>query len=121
MSDDKSLERELAGTLRASEDSLDSDTLSRLRAARRQSLDAPVVEPTGAGTFNRRGGWLLAASVAAIAVLVSISDRAPVKPPLQPQSRPGVVLEEGPFNDMDLYENLEFYEWLAAQQQEDMG
>lgn len=110
------LPAELAARLRASENELDDEIVAQLALARQQALQAHSV--SGNKPFNgfkHWQGWLVAASVTAIAVLVAVPAQSPET--LNPE---GVMaIDEGPNEDLDLYENLEFYEWLAAQ--EDLG
>ena len=113
---EKSLQEELATQLRASEQALDSETLSRLKAARARALEA--AQNASAPSQRRFGaveGWLIAASVAAVAVLVSVSGPSPSDLPTADIPADAMAIEEGPHDDLDLYENLEFYEWLSAQ------
>lgn len=111
-----SWERELSSKLQDSERQLDPATTTALAAARKRALESAAENPRKPGPQQWQG-WLLVASVALIAVLVALpSKREPT------QSLPAVTvmaLEEGPHEDPDLFENLEFYEWLAAQ--EDLG
>lgn len=113
---DKSPEQLLAERLRDSEQALDDDTVTRLALLRERALQEGRRQT---GLPQHWQGWLVAASVAAIALLVAL-------PQMQPSSTVGDVdaleemaLQEGFDEDLDLYENLEFYEWLAGQ--EDLG
>lgn len=108
-SEETTLEGKLAQQLRASEQQLDEEALSSLAHVRKQALSTP----------RRTGrvwqGGLLAASVAVIALLVSVPEQEAAMDTVPLQEV--MAMEEG--LDIELYENLEFYEWLAAQ--EDLG
>lgn len=129
------LEQKLQEQLRASEDSLDSPTRARLHVARYRAL---------AAAGDRRGSrwpgsWLMAAtaaSVVAIALLISIwqpADQhqlavAEFESALlaaadsdetgNPAIGEPVTGEANATETLDLLENLDFYEWLSQEVQE---
>lgn len=113
---DKSLEQKLSSTLRDSEGQVDADTLSALAEARKRALEASTARPARSPVEPWQG-WLLAASVAVIAVLVALPGKQASND--VEQNTEVMALEEGPHEDPELFENLEFYEWLAGQ--EDLG
>lgn len=114
--DTNKLERELASRLRESEQQLDTSTLSALATARKQALAANTANGESSSAIPWQG-WLLAASVALIALLVALPAQQPKQ--VTEKSSEVMALEEGPHEDLELFENLEFYEWLAYQ--EDLG
>ena len=118
----------LKSQLRESESSIDNDTLARLHQARRVALDALP------GTDSKRDtqqpvialadwhNWLLpAGSVAAtVAIAVLMFNLAAIT--REPQSRvenetlsvmDDMAILSAP-DEIDLYQDLEFYEWLSA-------
>lgn len=118
----------LKSQLRESESSIDNDTLARLHQARRVALDALP------GTDIKRDtqqpvialadwhNWLLpAGSVAAtVAIAVLMFNLAAIT--REPQSRvenetlsvmDDMAILSAP-DEIDLYQDLEFYEWLSA-------
>ncbi|WP_297922069.1 hypothetical protein [Metallibacterium sp.] len=90
---------------------IDSDTLRRLRAARSDALSAPrrrnllpVLVPAGA----------LAAAVLALAVVwhpLHAPSTAPVT------AGTGAMLVSADSSEVDMAQNLDFYDWLATQPQ----
>jgi hypothetical protein len=103
-------EREFLAKVRVeldrSTDDLDDLTVARLRAARRRALDARP----------RRFGWLAAAGIAATAVaagLMAVALWTPVTPPASGFESIELLGEA----DVDFYENLDFYHWLAENRQ----
>ena len=100
-----------------SADDLDAATLSRLNRARQAALAARQRVP-------RRWLWSAAlASAAAALFAVAIGLRhpvdapAPVAPPLQAGDIDVLTNDD----DVDLYENLDFYAWLGAQHKDSNG
>ena len=94
--------RHVRSTLDEGTRELDELTIARLRTARHQALAAP-----------RRRAWFLAAGLAAGAVaagLVALLVIAPVAAPPAPGLESLDLLVEA---EIDLYDNLEFYRWLA--------
>ncbi|MBI1422576.1 MAG: DUF3619 family protein [Gammaproteobacteria bacterium] len=112
MSDPKQQEqaflRRIKSTLDANEAQLDADTLRDLRLARHKALE----------TLQRpRRLWqpVALAGVAATVVLVAISlhvmqSQGPVTPPAMEDM---ALLTTS--DDLDLYENLDFYQWLELE------
>lgn len=110
-SDDKvvtdSFASDLAEELRGSEDKLDMATLSRLNQARQKALE----QTKEASTFNITGWTAIAGGVFASLLMVALFVGSPAKVD-------GVLLEEQDMsialeNNWELYDDLEFYEWLA--------
>lgn len=85
---------------------LDELTIARLRAARRQALD---VRPS-------RVRWLAAGGVAATAVAAGLMTLLVLTPATVPTANGLEQLELLADADFDVYDNLEFYRWLAEQQ-----
>lgn len=108
--DNETLESTLRERLRNSEQQLDAATRQRLQQIRRRALQ----QPPAAAHSRHWQGWLLAATVAAVAIYIGVPD-----PAVSVGDTEAMAVEVGPQDDLDLYENLEFYEWLAAQ--EDLG
>lgn len=123
---DRDRERELALRARAaldeSIDVLDGDTVARLASARRRALgDRPPYADGLLGVERRRSrpalvaaGGLLAATLA-LAIGVSwwtrsSAELAAVESPEALEDLELLAANE----ELDLYENLEFYEWLEA-------
>jgi hypothetical protein len=114
VSDD--FEGKLQQQLRDSEQSLDGETLSRLRQIRAQA-----VEQAGRRTYPYHRYWLPAAAVAAAAsVALVIGLREPERPG-GPASPPLAAIETEVLEDLallgsdeplDLYADLELIEWL---------
>jgi hypothetical protein len=95
-------------TLDAGESQLDSDTLRDLRRARSRALQ---------GLPGRRRIWqpvALAALAASQARVVSLHLMQPNSAANAPAVEDMNLLSAG--DDLDLYENLEFYQWLALEQ-----
>ena len=107
--DDEQMGERLGQQLRDSETQLDELTVARLQAARRQALDQ-------ATTISRRGrtGWALGGfATAAVAVLAIVlwhggSMHAPDLP-----GDDWDLLVEG---DLQLIEDLDFYDWLPEEE-----
>lgn len=84
---------------------LDAATLSRLRQAREQALAQRYKK--------RRAVWLIPAGAAvAASILVALIINQP-----KPAPEPDYLFDElemlSAFDELDLYEDLEFYAWLA--------
>ncbi len=110
-SDDKvvadSFASDLKEELRASEDKLDMATLSRLNQARQQALE----QTKKASNFSFTGWTAIAGGVFASLLIVTLFVVSPAKVD-------GVLLEDQDLsialeNNWELYDDLEFYEWLA--------
>ena len=103
-----------------SAEQLDAATLSRLNRARQSAL---------ASRRPRRAAWVVGGSLAgALAVLVlavglGLGRHAPpTSPPDVATSSEGDDVDSLADDDnLDLYENLDFYAWLDAQQQDVNG
>lgn len=94
--------------------SLDARTHARLAAARRTAMSS-------ARTPSHKRVWLPAAgAMAACALVVGVILWRPAPTPSPTQNRPAASAEaelplEADSKQMDLYQNLEFYQWLAQQ------
>jgi hypothetical protein len=99
----------------ASEEQLDAVTVSRLRDARRKAVEAAGAREKG---FFRIPNWARIGSVAtaAAAVLVFMIWFDPPRQDLPVKSADDleIVLNVDSADNMDLYEDLDFYEWLAG-------
>jgi hypothetical protein len=96
-------------TLDAGETDLGSDTLRDLRLARSKAL---------AELHGRRRFWQpvgLAALAAGLALVVSLQLIQPNLAVNAPAVEDMNLLSAG--DELDLYENLEFYQWLSLEQQ----
>jgi hypothetical protein len=97
-------EKKMQDVLRHSEREMDSDTIQRLAQARAQALDISSQRRTPRFFVPVTGMAL--ASVLALVLVMS--------PNLQDsqQQQEDVLLSEG----LDLYEDMEFYSWLASEE-----
>jgi hypothetical protein len=102
-------------SLLASEEQLDAVTASRLRDARRKAVEA-AGEP-GKGLL-RIPGWAriggVATAAAAVIVFMIWHDTPRQDLPLKSADDLEIVLNVDSADIMDLYEDLDFYEWLAG-------
>ncbi len=102
-------------SLLASEEQLDAVTASRLRDARRKAVEAAGAREKG---FFRIPNWARIGSVAtaAAAVLVFMIwfDTPRQDLPVKSADDLEIVLNVDSADNMDLYEDLDFYEWLAG-------
>lgn len=103
-------EDQLKQALRESEEELDAASLSRLHQARSHAVEQLDKKPP-----LYKQPWLWSGATAAILVMALMITVIP-EPPIEPESDLISAFEDGPQQDMDLFENLEFYEWLAAQE-----
>jgi len=99
------LEKQLQDTLRHSENGLDAATARRLVAARTTALSA----------VNQRrwpGFFIPVISMAAVSLVAVMLVFSPPTQKLQQNSSPQeeLMLSE----EIDLYEDMEFYSWLAS-------
>ena len=95
-------------TLDAQEEELDANTLRDLRLARHQAL-ATLQKP--------RRIWqpvALAGLVAMLVVVVMTLQQTQMKPPGTGSAMENMALLSAG-DDFDLYENLDFYQWLAQE------
>lgn len=94
-------------------DAVDDATRARLRAARRRALDARKGRPSIASRFGFPAAVAVAAAVLATVLLLP---RWSGEPPQDLVA--GVGLEDlellGAAEDLELYEQLEFYRWLET-------
>jgi hypothetical protein len=102
-------------SLLATEDRIEANTLSRLREARQRAVEA--ADARGRGFFRipnwaRIGG--VATAAAAVIVLVIWHDTPKQDLPMKNADDVEIVLNVDSADNMDLYEDLDFYEWLAG-------
>jgi hypothetical protein len=99
-------------SLLAGEDQLDAATASQLREARRRAVEAAGEREKG---FFRIPGWArvgaVATAAAAVLVLMIWYDNPRQDLPVRNADDLEIVLN---VDNMDLYEDLDFYEWLAG-------
>lgn len=104
--DDTRLRTRIRDELDRSVDALDELTVARLRAARRQALDA---SPAHRGWFLASGLATATALSGVVALLVITPASVPVATTLEP-------IEMITDADPDFYKELEFYQWLAERE-----
>ena len=100
-----------------SADDLDAATLSRLNRARQVALAARPRVP-------RRWVWSAAcagAAAAVFAVAIGLHQRVERPAPAAPSFQAGDIDVLTNDDDVDLYENLDFYAWLGAQRKDSNG
>jgi uncharacterized protein DUF3619 len=97
-------EKKMQEVLRRSERELDTDTTQRLAQARTQALDGASQRRTPRFFVPVTGMAL--ASVLALVLVLSPGVQSPQ------QNQDDVLLSEG----LDLYEDMEFYSWLASKE-----
>lgn len=102
-------------SLLAAEDRLDAGTLSQLRDARVRAVE--VADARGRGFFRipnwaRIGG--VATAAAAVLVFMIWFDTPKQDLPVKNADDIEIVLNVDSADNMDLYEDLDFYEWLAG-------
>ncbi len=109
--------------LEASLESLDPETLDRLADARRQALAATRANrdfkhPSPLSGFARGSNWLLpAGAMASIAVMVSaLGFLINSTPAIIPAMTLDIELLSSS-EHLDVYDNLDFYHWLAVNDQ----
>lgn len=99
-------------SLLASEDRLDAGMISRLREARRRAVAASDARGRG---FFRIPNWMragaFATAVAAVMVFTIWVDTPRQELPVKNADDIEIVLN---VDNMDIYEDLDFYEWLAG-------
>jgi len=95
-------------TLDRRAEELDAETLSALRLARHKALE---VSPRRHRIWQPVG---LAAVAAGIAIAVSLHLMQPTLTLTEPTLEDMALINAG--DDLDLYENLDFYQWLALEQ-----
>ena len=111
------IERAVA-LLDESTDALDAATLSRLNRARQAAL---------AQRRPRLSVWMMGSGLVGAALALVLAFGLGQHPALSPMSAP-VAIEQvvdadalASDDNLDLYENLDFYAWLDAQQQDGNG
>jgi hypothetical protein len=102
-------------SLLATEDRIEANTLSRLREARQRAVEA--ADARGRGFFRipnwaRIGG--VATAAAAILVFMIWFDTPKQDLPVKNADDIEIVLNVDSADNIDLYEDLDFYEWLAG-------
>jgi hypothetical protein len=101
-----------------SADALDAATLSRLNRARQAALSQ------GRGVSSR---WSMGIGLAGAALALVLAFGLGQRQALQPMKEPVALEQTGDADalagddNLDLYENLDFYAWLDAQQQDANG
>jgi hypothetical protein len=102
-------------SLLASEEQLDTGLLSRLRDARVRAVEAAGARERG---FFRIPNWAriggVATAAAAILVFMIWFDTPKQDLPVKNADDIEIVLNVDSADNMDLYEDLDFYEWLAG-------
>lgn len=99
-------ERHMQGVLRRSERDIDDDTAQRLANARRHALNATRKQRV-ARFFVPATGMALASILALVLVM---------SPDLNDNGKPQSKQEEALLSEpMDLYEDMDFYYWLARE------
>jgi ferric-dicitrate binding protein FerR (iron transport regulator) len=115
-SSDKPIEQRARALYQEASQSIDPVTAGRLRAARRTALEAAAASPH----HHRARVLLPVGALAAVALAALMIWQPSPRPPAD--SRQAVVAEqeneylppEADKADPGLYQNLEFYSWLAA-------
>jgi hypothetical protein len=108
------LEKARQGLL-ASEEQLDAATASRLRHDRLKAVEAAGAHGRGffwIPNWARIGG--VATAAAAVIVLMIWHDTPRQDLPMKNADDVEIVLNVDSADNMDLYEDLDFYEWLAG-------
>ena len=103
--ENQTFEQKVRNRLRASEQQLSNEEATALSMRRNQALAAPAKRKLP--TFFAPAMGMAAASVVA---LVLINPFATIEPPVEPAT--GEYLSG--YNGDELYEELDFYSWLAA-------
>jgi hypothetical protein len=102
-------------SLLASEEQLDAVTISRLRDARRKAVEAAAERERG---FFRIPNWArvggVATAAAAVLVFMIWFETPRQDLPVKSADDLEIVLNVDSADIMDLYEDLDFYEWLAG-------
>ena len=116
MTNDKQKPNSLRNVLDAEAKSLDAITLGKLRQARRSALE----QETGRTILD----WLPAGNVATATGAVTAAAAVAVLTfwfgVISPQARVNTIEDAellASADNTELYENIEFYEWLESQQQ----
>ena len=108
------LEKARQGLL-ASEEQLDAATVSRLRQTRLKAVEAAGARERG---FFRIPNWAriggVATAAAAVIVFMIWHDTPKQDLPMKNADDVEIVLNVDSADNMDLYEDLDFYEWLAG-------
>lgn len=104
------------GLLDRSAEALDAATLSRLTQARHAAAAASARRPRW-----QRPGLVGAIGVAACALVLGIAVRRPQAPPSAIAPVTAVDALAADDDDLGLYEDLDFYAWLDAEQHDGEG
>ncbi|MCG8487830.1 MAG: hypothetical protein MI756_10220 [Chromatiales bacterium] len=122
MRSDEAFLSEVKQQLQKSSDELDELTLAKLGAVRRRAVEAasrPAVFRLGNVLSLGRGGMaiLMLAGVLLIASVVLLKT---AYPPVQQQLQPITLLEDmellGAAEELEFYQELDFYLWVADEQ-----
>lgn len=115
---DHEIEQRARQLYRQAAQQLDPNTASRLRAARREALHLAETSPA------RIARWLIPTGAFAVLALASLMmwpslQQNPVSAPTQAVSNSAAELDnelppDADQTDPHLYQNLDFYSWLAA-------
>lgn len=110
---DDAFAAQLAEQLRQSEDAIDMATRSKLNRARHAALDQ-----ANASAFFSMPQWLAFGSSVCAALLIAMVfvDQAPITNQTPLNSLSSILTEDVAIaidNDLELYDDLEFYEWLT--------
>ena len=106
-------EQDLQSDLRNCEQGIDAEHITRLANIRQQALSAAPVSSVSAPRRLRRFLWPTASmTLASLLVLVLVS-------PLSPFT--SVPMNEQVSDNFELYDDLEFYYWLADNEQDLRG
>ena len=116
MAKDKQVPNGIADALDAEADSIDVATLDKLRQARQKALDQesgrPILDWLPAGHIVATTGAItVTTAVVMLAFWISV---------VNPQTRVNTIEDIellASADNAELYENIEFYEWLESQQQ----
>jgi len=101
-------EKQMRDLLRSSERELDTDTLEQLANARSLALKSASTKGRAPRFFMPVTGMALASVIALILVLSpNLQDNQTV-----PTGQDEILLSEG----IDLYEDMDFYYWLASEE-----
>lgn len=117
--DGPALEKHLQDLFREASQRIDHVTAGRLRAARREALDA------ARSPQRHTARWLIPAgafAAVALATLMVWQPRSPGPAPANPAVNPteqamdvdNDLPPDAEKNDPNLYQNMDFYKWLAA-------
>ncbi|MGH8531016.1 MAG: DUF3619 family protein [Nevskiales bacterium] len=110
---DQHFARALREKLEASASALDELTVARLRAARKRAVAQAQSAPARIRWWLTAGGFGLAA---AITLAWTLTVQIPGAPPADSEVWELAYVDDSDEEALDLYEDLEFYEWLEDTQ-----